>query len=73
MTGGLLPRFVRATHTLRVLALELVEHFIGEELVGDARDLLGLTPGLGQRRQLALQCAALDVLVGRHLEREPVH
>src|SRR4051812_12592509 len=56
-----------------VLALELVQHVVGEHFVRDGRDLFGVLPCRVQRLQLAHQRAALDVFVCRHLECEAVH
>ena len=56
-----------------VLSLELLEHLVGEQLIGDRRDLLGLLPRRGERRELSLEGTAFDVLVRRHLECQPVH
>src|SRR5687768_17457974 len=44
-----------------------------EKVVGDARDLLRLTPRALQLRELALQGTALGLLVQGHLEREPLN
>src|SRR5690242_231169 len=72
LRSALLSLLVRPAHTLLVLALELLEHFVSKQLVGDMSDFFGLFPGVGQRCELALQCATLDVFVRRHLEREAI-
>src|SRR5690242_5696965 len=56
----------------KILALELLEHLVGEHLVSDRGDLFGLLPRLVQRVELAGERAALSILVGGHLERKAV-
>src|SRR3954469_15150309 len=73
MTTELFCGVVCSTHALGVLALELVEDFVGEQLVGDPVDLFGLAPRFSERCQLAFEGAALDVFVRCHLERKTIH
>ena len=48
-------------------------HVVGQQQrIGDAGDLLGLAPRTLELGQLALDGAALGLLVQRHLQREAV-
>src|ERR1041385_524371 len=51
--------------SLEVLALEFVEHRVGEKFVGDRRDFFGVLPRSVQQIELAAQRASLDVFVRR--------
>ena len=74
--GAVTARAVRLAHRSRFAARLAQSRELGvdgrrqEHVVGDRRDLLRLLPRLLQQIELALEGAALGVLVRRHLERE---
>src|SRR5262245_47807131 len=69
--GDFLAR-VAGRYPVVVLTLELLEHVVGEHLVGDRGDLLGVLPRGVQGLELSHPRPPFDVLVRRHLQRETI-